>query len=81
MGRTTFSGREIVGVLIDFGYYPVSRRESHVRLRYQHPETGEVRLVDVPQHDEVKIGTLHSIANQCGAKDFQFWCEWIDENR
>ena len=53
---------------------------SHVRLRYEHPKTGEVRNVDVPQHDEVKIGTLRSIADQCGAEDFEAWCEWIDEN-
>ena len=30
-------------------------------------------------HDEVKIGTLRSIADQCGAEDFQEWCRWIDD--
>lgn len=80
MARTTFSGREIVSVLTDFGWVPVSRRGSHVRLRYEHPATGEVRNVDVPFHDEVRIGTLHSIADQCGARDFQAWCSWIDEH-
>jgi len=24
----------------------------------------------VPMHDEIRIGTLHSIADQCGATDF-----------
>jgi predicted RNA binding protein YcfA (HicA-like mRNA interferase family) len=80
MVRTTFSGREIVSVLIDFGFVPVSRHGSHLRLRYEHPETGEVRHVDVPFHDEIKIGTLHSIAGQCGAEDFHAWCKWIDEH-
>ncbi|MDX1746352.1 MAG: type II toxin-antitoxin system HicA family toxin [Halobacteriales archaeon] len=80
MVRTTFSGREIVTVLADFGYVPVSRSGSHVRLRYENPGTGEVRNVDVPFHDEVRIGTLHSIADQCGAEDFHAWCEWIDEH-
>ena len=80
MGRKTFSGREIVKVLRSFGYVPVSREGSHVRLRYEHPETGEVRNVDVPQHDEVAIGTLRSIADQCGADDFEAWSEWIDEH-
>jgi predicted RNA binding protein YcfA (HicA-like mRNA interferase family) len=80
MGRKTFSGREIVKVLRSFGYVPVSREGSHVRLRYEHPETGEVRNVDVPQHDEVAIGTLRSIADQCGAGDFEAWCAWIDEH-
>ena len=78
MVRTTFSGREIAKVLRSFGYRPVSREGSHVRLRYEHPETGEVRNVDVPQHDEVRIGTLHDIADQCGAEDFEAFCEWID---
>jgi len=80
MVRTTFSGREIIGVLRSFGYIPVSRHGSHVRLRYENPDTGEVRLVDVPMHDEVKIGTVRSIADQCGAEDFEAWCRWIDEH-
>jgi len=80
MGRKTFSGREIVKVLRSFGYAPISRTGSHVRLRYDHPETGEVRNVDVPQHDEIAIGTLRSIADQCGADDFEAWCDWIDDH-
>ena len=80
MVRTTFSGREIIAVLRSFGYAPVSRSGSHVRLRYEHPETGEVRNVDVPMHTEVRIGTLRSIADQCGAEDFQEWCRWIDDH-
>jgi len=80
MVRTTFSGREVVKVLRDHGYTPKTRSGSHVRLRYEHPETGEVRNVDVPQHDEIAIGTVRSIADQCGAKDFEAWCKWIDEN-
>jgi len=80
MVRKTFSGREIIGVLTSFDYVPQSREGSHVRLRYENPDTGEVRNVDVPQHDEINIGTLHSIADQCGAEDFQAWCRWIDEH-
>ncbi|MEF8842728.1 MAG: type II toxin-antitoxin system HicA family toxin [Haloarculaceae archaeon] len=52
MVRTTFSGREIISVLTDFGYQPVSRSGSHVRLRYENPDTGEVRNVDLPMHRE-----------------------------
>lgn len=80
MTRRTFSGREIISVLTDFGYIPVHREGSHVRLRYENEDTGEVRNVDVPLHDEVKIGTLRSIADQCGAEDFRAWREWIDEH-
>lgn len=81
MVRTTFSGQEILSVLTSFGYVPQSHRGSHVRVRYEHPETETVRNVDVPLHDEVTIGTLKSIADQCGADDFQEWCRWIDEHR
>jgi len=80
MVRTTFSGREVIGVLTDFGYVPKQRQGSHVRLRYENEDTGEVRLVDVPMHDEIRIGTLHSIADQCGATDFQAWRAWIDQH-
>jgi predicted RNA binding protein YcfA (HicA-like mRNA interferase family) len=80
MVRQTFSGREIISVLESFGYVPVSRRGSHVRMRYENPDTGEVRNVDVPMHDEIKIGTLHSIADQAGADDFRAFCAWLDEH-
>ncbi len=80
MVRTVFSGREIIGVLTSFGYVPQSHRGSHVRLRYENEDTGDVRNVDVPLHSEVKIGTLRSIADQCGAEDFEKWCRWIDDH-
>ena len=80
MVRRTFSGRELISVLRSFGYRPVSRSGRHVRLRYENSETGEVRNVDVPMHDEVKIGTLRSIAEQRGADSSEAWCEWIDEH-
>ncbi|MEF8904152.1 MAG: type II toxin-antitoxin system HicA family toxin [Haloarculaceae archaeon] len=41
-----------MSVLTDFGYQPVSRSGSHVRLRYENPDTGEVRNVDLPMHRE-----------------------------
>ncbi|ELY86760.1 MULTISPECIES: type II toxin-antitoxin system HicA family toxin [Natrinema] len=83
MVRTTFSGREIAKVLQDHGFRPIDRTGSHLKLRYEHPETDEVRTVTVPMHSEDKIptGTMRSIANQCGAEDFHAWCEWIDNNR
>jgi hypothetical protein len=28
----------------------------------------------------VRIGTLRSIADQCGAEDFREWCRWIDNH-
>ncbi|CCQ34961.1 hypothetical protein HTIA_p2859 (plasmid) [Halorhabdus tiamatea SARL4B] len=35
----------------------------------------------VPAHDSISIGTLHDIADDAGAADFEAFCEWIDEHR
>ena len=41
-------------------------------MRYESPDTDEVRIVSVPMvsEDEIPTGTLQSIADQCGAEDF-----------
>lgn len=82
MVRTSFSGREIASVLQDHGFVPVDRTGSHLKLRYEHPDTDEVRIVTVPMKSEDRIptGTLRSIAKQSGADDFRAWCRWIDEH-
>jgi len=30
--------------------------------------------------DDIPVGTLQSIAEQCGADDFHAWCQWINQN-
>jgi predicted RNA binding protein YcfA (HicA-like mRNA interferase family) len=77
-----FSGRELVRTLCSKNYRPVGRTGSHVKLRYEHPETGEVRVVTVPlkDADQMSQDTYRSIAEQCGADDFEKWIEWIDDN-
>lgn len=57
MVRTNFSGREIASVLHDFGYKRVG---SHLKMRYESPDTDEVRIVTVPiaSEDEIPTGTL-----------------------
>ncbi|MGZ0746684.1 type II toxin-antitoxin system HicA family toxin [Haloparvum sp. AD34] len=83
MGYADFDGREIVTALRAMRYRPVSREGSHVKLRYENPETDEVRVVSVPltDSDHISQDTYRSIAEQCGANDFDAWCQWIDENR
>lgn len=78
--RRDFSGEVIVRVLTSFGYRKDRQRGSHVVLKYTNPDTDEVRTVTVPLHDRGKIGTLQSIAAQCGAEDFDAWCRWIDDH-
>ncbi|CCQ34315.1 YcfA family protein [Halorhabdus tiamatea SARL4B] len=75
-----FSGRDVVKVLRKHDYEFVTRTGSHIQMR-DVTDDGEVRNVTVPLHDELDTGTLHSIADQCGANDFAAFCEWIDKNR
>lgn len=79
MVRTTFSSREIITALTKHGFVPVGGKGSHTTLRYEHPETDEVRTVTVPQADPIPIGTLQDIADQAGANDFHDFCQWIEE--
>jgi predicted RNA binding protein YcfA (HicA-like mRNA interferase family) len=62
MVRTSFSGQEIASVLTSHGYHPVDRTGSHLKLRYEHPDTGEIRVVTVPMKsaDRIPTGTLQS---------------------
>lgn len=81
MPYADFSGREIVKALRKMDYQPVGRKGSHVQLRYENSDTGEVRNVTVPltSADEISQDTYRSIAEQCGASDFGDWCGWIDD--
>ncbi|WP_276299156.1 type II toxin-antitoxin system HicA family toxin [Halorussus lipolyticus] len=83
MVRTSFSGQDIAKVLTDHGFEPADRTGSHLKLRWESPNTTEVRIVTVPMKgsDSIPHGTLKSIAEQSGANDFREWCRWIDENR
>lgn len=81
MVMTDFSGRDVVKVLRKHRYRIVGRTGSHVQLRYEHPKTGEVRNVTVPQYDRIDVSILRRIADQCGADDFEAWCRWVDRSR
>ncbi|WP_268105527.1 type II toxin-antitoxin system HicA family toxin [Natronomonas gomsonensis] len=56
--------------------------DCRLKLRYESPDTDEVRIVTVPMKsaDDIPTGTLQSIAQQCGANDFHAWCRWINRN-
>lgn len=82
MPQRSFDGQTIAKVLMNHGFVPVDRTGSHLKLRYEHPVTDEVRNVSIPMksRDEIPTGTFRSIARQCGANDFEAWCRWIAEN-
>ena len=68
-----------MNALTEMGYQLVDRAGSHLKLRYVHPDTREARNVTIPMAKEISSETLRNIAKQCGAEDFQSWCDWIDE--
>lgn len=65
MGKLrVLSGRELCAILGQHGFVEVRRRGSHVVM--QRRAEGTTTTVPVPDHDEVRIGTLQSIIRQSG---------------
>lgn len=65
------SGKECVKILCNkFGFLVVRRRGSHVLIK---KETGKSKIgTVVPQHDELKIGTLKAILEQARVSEEEF---------
>lgn len=82
MARRTFSGREVVKVLVNAGGFEWRRTTGdHAQLYYEHPTNKtDRRQVTVPLHDELKTGTLRNIADSAGAQEFDAFCDWLDRN-
>jgi len=71
MGRLrVLSGREVCRILEKHGFAEVRRRGSHVVM----PRRIETRTitVPVPDHPELKVGTLLSIIRQSGVRRSEF---------
>ena len=77
--RRTYSGEEIIKALSNWRFRKVDQNGSHVKLRFKDANTGKVRTVVVPLHDELSTGVLQDIAEQAGAKEFQKFLNAIDE--
>lgn len=60
------SGQEIIRALERFGFVVASQRGSHVKLR----RDGKICIV--PDHKEVKKGTLSGILRQAGISTDEF---------
>lgn len=80
-----FSGEDVYKVLVNVGNFRhVRTTGDHLILRWvppEHHESTDPRVVSVPAHDSLSIGTLHDIAADAGAADFDAFCRWIEENR
>lgn len=63
-----YSGEKIIKALVRVGFYNVSTKGSHVKLRGI--RFGKLQTVIVPKHKEVAMGTFQSILKQA-AMDFE----------
>ncbi len=71
MGRLrVLSGREVCRILQRHGFAEVRRRGRHVVMQRRGP-TGTITL-PVPDHDEIKTGTLLAIIRQSGPPRSEF---------
>ena len=65
MGRLrVLSGADVCAILASAGFEAVRQRGSHVMMQLRTPES--TTTVPVPQHKELKTGTLLSIIRQAG---------------
>jgi len=58
------SGREVCAILRKHGFEQVRQRGSHIIMQRQLPDT--TITVPVPDHKELRTGTLLSIIRQSG---------------
>lgn len=65
-----FSGAEICAIVIAEGFEQIRQRGSHVVLQRQ-TKAGSV-TVPIPNHREVRIGTLQAIIRQSGVSREKF---------
>lgn len=52
------SAGKLIRALEGLGYRFVRQKGSHVRLRHEGPPA---HSISIPQHDSLKVGTLHGI--------------------
>jgi predicted RNA binding protein YcfA (HicA-like mRNA interferase family) len=57
------SGNEVIEILREFGFFVVSQKGSHAKLR-RISATGETQTLIVPLHRELDRGTLRAIFHQ-----------------
>ena len=66
------SGKELLSILLKFGFSVHSQRGSHVKLR-RTLSSGEIQSLTTVTHDELDIGTLRAIFRQA--------CRFIPEDQ
>lgn len=64
------SGQQVCDILARHGFIPVRQRGSHIVMQKRLPAT--TVTVPVPNHSELRIGTLQSIIRQSGLPRSEF---------
>jgi len=64
------SGKDVCSILAQHGFQEVRRRGSHVVMQKKLPQT--TITVPVPDHKEIRIGTLQSIIRQSSIPKTEF---------
>ncbi len=64
------SGKQVCDILEKHGFIQVRQRGSHIVMQKRLPET--TITVPVPNHIEIRIGTLQSIIRQSGLNKSEF---------
>lgn len=64
------SGEQVCDILARHGFIPVRQRGSHIVMQKRLPDT--TVTVPVPNHSELRIGTLQSIIRQSGVPRTEF---------
>ena len=68
----TLSGKEVIKILCrEFGFYFVSQKGSHVKLRRR--VRGQEITTIVPLHKELALGTLRGVLNLAQVNEEDFW--------
>jgi len=65
------SGQEVIAILQRHGFREVRRRGSHIVMQ-KRDDTGATTTVPVPDHKELRVGTLRSIIRQSGIARNEF---------
>jgi predicted RNA binding protein YcfA (HicA-like mRNA interferase family) len=64
------SGKEVCAILTKAGFEEVRRRGSHIVMQKKLSQ-GTI-TVPIPDHDEIRLGTLQSIIRQSGVSRAEF---------
>ena len=68
----TLSGKQVIKILCrSFGFFVVSQKGSHVKLR-RHYESTTITTI-VPVHKELSPGTLKGVLELARIEEKEFW--------